>query len=313
MVDLTYLPGAIPFAFLIYFLMVYVIYKRYLLSVDDSQLTLLDTPLTSDLPYYESSQPPSPISLFFTGKDFENVYQSIWSSLESTKLLLAWRAICFGFFFSLFIWGNVDSGGGNAYFFTLWNVYLITLYYFLALTSSIIGFLHGPTESDAKAPKWSDRVQTLGYAVQILYEVAGSTALFVTIVNFSALNHHFVFKNVSRHLATTLSLLVECALNKISVRYEHLIFNLTWVLLYMMFCWPMVASGALHDWPYFFLSTDTPAVFAWYMGLFAMDTLFYSIWFYIIRTKESYFNAPNGQDPQGRRTGSNNMSYSINS
>ncbi|RYH20627.1 hypothetical protein EON65_22880 [archaeon] len=49
-------------------------------------------------------------------------------------------------------------------------------------------------------------------------------------------------------------------------RYEHVILQISWAFVYLLFCWPMVAAGALPDWPYFFLHTDTAAVFAWYCG-----------------------------------------------
>ncbi len=48
----------------------------------------------------------------------------------------------------------------------------------------------------------------------------------------------------------------------------------------------MVAGGALKEWPYFFLDTDSAIVFAWYIGLFVLDVFFYILFYLFNYIKE---------------------------
>src|SRR6185312_4142938 len=90
-----------------------------------------------------------------------------------------------------FIWGYIAFHGNLYYFFTMWNIELISLYYCLALISSCIGFydeyqkensdLRGTITSVQDTPNnrplyystensnWSDATVFLGYTVQILF------------------------------------------------------------------------------------------------------------------------------------------------
>jgi hypothetical protein len=213
---------------------------------------------------------------------FQNTYKcciGVKSQLASVCLAI-FRAACFGYFFGVgVIWNLIRSGGWQ--YFTNWNLILISIYYFSALTSSVIGIRFG-NRDDAE---WSRRVRRLGYAVHILFEVVGGTALLVTVVDFTLLNPEFTFWNASQHFATMLSLMIELCVNCLPVRMDHFSYNALWASLYLVFIWPVVGSGARRHWPYDFLDLSGPSCFLWYTGLLLADILFYCLWVLLYRFK----------------------------
>jgi hypothetical protein len=124
---------------------------------------------------------------------------------------------------------------------------------------------------------WSESMIAFGHMIQILYQIAGSTAFFITVVAFTSLNPHFSFWNVNNHFITSMSFLGELFLNNMTVRWEHVVFNITWALIYLVFAWIMRITNVLSGWPYFFLATNTQVVFLWYVGLFLLNILLYYI------------------------------------
>jgi hypothetical protein len=71
-----------------------------------------------------------------------------------------------------------------------------------------------------------------------------------------------------------------------TVRWEHVLFNVTWALMYLIFIWPYIACGERKSWPYFFLETDNASIFPWYVGLFVLVILFYYIFWLFNYVKE---------------------------
>jgi hypothetical protein len=266
---------------------------------------------------------------YFYGVKFENIYQSPWGPSGNGNwclyLLFLWRVACFGFFFGNdMIWGLIHNSGNSAIYFTNWNVYLISLYYFLASIASVIGMCNDngyrehvqqQQQNDNRSREnqsfWTASTAKFGVAVHILFEIAGSTAFFITVIAFSALNPHFVYWNVSQHFVTSMSFLVELFLNSMIVRWEHVLFTVTWGLIYLIFIWPMVATGAATEWPYFFLDTDSATVFGWYVMLFVALVLFYYIfygvdalkWAIVGKRPYSYENLPLSQQHQQSHVG----------
>lgn len=290
-----YLGGAIPFAFAVVFivlLIVGLIFTRQTCCGRKQEVPLGDNPRYSQW------------QRFFYGYPYEYVYESSWKNLIGDSvgmyLLLIWRFASFCFFFGIvFLYGYVKSDGGNAHFFTLWNIDLFSAYYFIATIASVIGIVNHqgflqhkeattPTSDyQLEAPSyWSRSMIHFGYAIQILYEVTGSTAFFVTVITFVTLNRRFEFWNVSQHFMTTMSILLELGLNRMVVRWEHLVFTVLWALMYLIFIWPLVAMGDLTNWPYFFLETDSAAVFAWYIGLIVLLIIFYFVFWFVSWLRE---------------------------
>ncbi len=239
---------------------------------------------------------------FFNGQPFEHVYQSRVGGFKWNVILLCTRLVSFLFFVAIpCIWNYVKNDGYNYKYFTQWNIDLITSYFFLATICSAIGIYH-----DQKRQKdernvssvdfhlintlqpWSKSVEILSNGTQVLFEVAGGSALFVTVITFILLDPEFVFWNVSEHFVTSLALLLELSLNSLVIRWEHLTFNLSWALLYLIFIWPAVSLSTVNNWPYDFLYTDSKAAFIWYTILFVANVLFYMIWWGLSKLKAKY-------------------------
>jgi hypothetical protein len=223
-------------------------------------------------------------AVYFEGDSFETVYQSCWGNW-GTYLLAFTRLVSFLYMCGFNVVAKHSMDPMFSVFFTAWNVDILALYFFLATISSILGILYDIHRQDFQESRrgheanavnfWSTRTLRFGYVMQIVYEIAGATAFFVTVIAFAMLNPRFEFWNVTVHFITSLTILLELSLNNIHVRWEHMLLNLAWALIYLIFCWPMVRFGAIQDWPYFFLRSSTSFVFVWYIILIAVDIFFF--------------------------------------
>ena len=306
-----YAPAIIPMVFAefaIIAIIVAVIYnkrRRQQLEVDayatSRNFASVDTQNTTDRNSFYAS-----VEDYFSGKAFERSYQS-FRGIRWTGLLLFWRFAFLCYFCGVvFIFGYIAYHGRLYYFFTIWNIQIISLYYLLAFIASCIGFyddyqrensdLRGTMSSQGDRPlyystensNWSDATIVLGNSVQILFSVVGSSALFITIVDFIILNPCFYFWNISMHLITSISFIIEMSLNSMQVRWEHVLLTLSWCLLYLCFIWPVVMTDLVHQWPYDFLALNTPNCFIWYSGLLLLNMCFYALWWGIAKLKIRY-------------------------
>lgn len=311
----SFLPEIIAFCLLIYAVVVgyiYYIYKNRIEQLETRALRDIEIGLTSVLQSPNSHSPFDPNSLYFQlfRCDFENSYRCSMTVIEdrfSSKdlsnmsfvsyrnssllnwiksviywdlLLLIFRMCCLGFFLGV---GCIDNyivhNGDNSYFFTTWNIELISIYYLLATSLSFIGVYysrsrHSPYQENIV---WSRYLHVLANALHVLYEVAASTAFFITTINFCFLNDHFSYWNTVVHFATTCSFIVECFLSSWYVEPLHFAFELSWAILYLIVTWALVTTDVISDWPYDFLETQSPSSFAWYGGLFVGVGVFYGL------------------------------------
>ena len=222
---------------------------------------------------------------------FEDTYESFKPSMKYVLVLT--RFTSFAFILSVSVISNyVLTGNFKWFYFTLWNVELLSLYYFLALICSTIGLIRssqrsvssaiGNPNNDRKSTGnlgWSVHILRLGKITHVLFEVCGGTAVLVTVINFAILNRDFSFWNTSSHLAPLLSLLLELSLNNMYLRVDHFIYNISWALLYLIFVWPLVALENIFFWPYPFLAVETSYCYLFYTILVVVDILFYFIFY----------------------------------
>ncbi len=202
--------------------------------------------------------------------------------VETELILLCTRILSFGYLCGIGIWFHdslmeirVQNVGWE--FFTSWNLYMLSLYYFLAVICSIIGLCTPRTHGKlALQGRWSKPVRCLGCAVYLLYEVLGASAFMVTTVAFTLLDPNPTFWNCTFHLATTCSIIAELCLNRMTVTLMHLPFGLTWSLAYTIFIWLVVYFGVVGKWPYDFLDTSSPFCFLWYTGLVCVFVFYYT-------------------------------------
>jgi hypothetical protein len=268
--SLTYFPYVIPFSITIYTLLVSAI-----VAIRYWQVTSSVTASTSI--------PGKCCEHFFTGDQFEFCY---WSciGLPGPAILLVTRAISFAYLFGISFVAREIIDPEFPISFTSWNIHLLWIYFLSATIASMIGLHHDDcsfsilsASNQSLPPYWSQFVSRFGYILQFMFAVAGSTAFFVTFVAFTFLDHRFEFWNASFHFVTSLSVFFELVLNRIVVRWEHLVLSLSWSFLYLIFSWIIVQTGVISHWPYFFLDTSTPTVFLWYMGLMLLNSVFYCI------------------------------------
>lgn len=213
---------------------------------------------------------------------------------------MLWRIACFCFHFGIgFLWSYINNPYSSIYF-TLWNVDLLSLYFFLASLCSMIGLLYRygfnfysrqsenlDTQNTGRSFYWSPRLMEFGYAVQILFEITGGTAFFITVIAFATLNSKFQFWNTTHHFASSMAMLFEALLTSMPVRWEHVLLNLTWALMYLIFIWPMVHYNAVYEWPYFFLRAGSLTVYVWYVILFFLDIVFFYLFWLLVVVRDA--------------------------
>ena len=81
---------------------------------------------------------------------------------------------------------------------------------------------------------------------------------------------------------------MEVFLNKIPVRWEHVIANLLWAALYIFFIIPVKMEGAIHSWPYDFLNLYSASCIIWYTILFVVNIIVYLVWYGLDRLVNKY-------------------------
>lgn len=304
--SLRYLPFIIPYTiviFLIVILAILVIYYRGCCKGRPAYETqYIDKEINHDsTANYTAENESTQISLinrqnfdlFFIGDQFEMCY---WSHFgySGTILLLIVRILSFLYLFGIsFIYREIVDPRPPLTF-TSWNIHLLWVYFLASSIASVIGLYFDGCLDTAGTYKslstfWSLPITRFGYVLQILYTVGGSSAFFVTTIAFAFLDHRFVFWNVSFHFVTFVAIIVELALNRFKVRWEHVVFCFTWSFVYILFTWIMVPIGVLRDWPYFFLDASTPIVFGWYFALLLMNGVFYFLFWGLSYVKHLLF------------------------
>lgn len=305
MVNLTYLPAIIPTTIVVYSLVVAVVLYLY----HRQEVRILESSERPTISLLAPKQ-PSILQAYFAVLPFQFTYQSL-NPYGGRLLLLITRLMSLGYIFGIpGLWNFINHDFNNLFYFTHWNILMISTYYACAISSSVIGFLYNQklrsgsgvadnswmaVESPISTPEddvfWSAHVKRLGFVIQILFEVAGGSALFVTVVAFSFLNPNFEFWNVSDHFVTSMTFLVEMAQNTMIIRWHHVLLNMFWAMLYLFYIWPAVGSGAVTDWPYSFLNTANAGCFGWYFMLFFGNAVFYTLWYSLSRVKYEYIYA----------------------
>lgn len=216
--------------------------------------------------------------LLFPRVPFARAVTSI--NLPATRLLMCTRLASAAVFLGLGVTVNAQLNDGNfdIKFFTNWNVLLVSMYYVLASAASI---------SEARSPSATvadeeQRSSQFAVVLHVLFEVAGSTAFLITVVNFLFLDQDVRdLENTVCHLATSCSFIIEAILNSFAITRAHFIFLILWYLFYISVIWTCVAFSAVQNWPYDFLDTSTPYCFAWYTGLLVAASFFYYL-FYVL-------------------------------
>jgi hypothetical protein len=274
MPDLTFLPIIVVVT-----LIAYVLFATLMLYLYGKQENFRSTGQWN----FESSA----VLNYFEVLPFHFTYSSIHFQ-SGVYVLLFTRLLSLCFFLGIAcLWSFSSDQWTSLFYFTSWNVCLISVYFSLASLSSIFGVCYGlqNNEFSEGAVPWSSNVNRLGFVVQIMYEVAGASAFFITVVAFSLLNPQFEFWNVAHHFLTSISFLIEVAQNTMVVRWHHVLLCMLWAVCYLIYIWPAVAMGDVTNWPYDFLKVGSATSFVWYFVLFFVNGLFYAGWYGLSRAK----------------------------
>ena len=198
---------------------------------------------------------------------------SLWGAYGT--FFLFWFRFAGLLFFSLPLGGDgwyVMTHGSSQ--FTDWNVAFIVWFYMLACLSSILMYL-----STSKNSRVTSAIERYGDAVgkvtSTMFVVMLSNALFITVVNFTLLDQGMEWKNLVVHLFTTLFALVELRFNSVHIERSDIVFAVGWVYVYLMAVWISLCAGMLSNWPYEFLDCQSPYSVLIYMGLLAVNALFF--------------------------------------
>ena len=310
MPDLTFLPYIIPTTFICYgiVVMIVVLYFRR----QEQRLAEENNNNSS------TTDGQSLLEKYLSLLPFQYTYMSL-NKYGGNYLLLTTRLMSLGYICGVGIWNFTNHQWNNLFYFTHWNIIMISVYYCSVVISSIIGLIYHNKQINAKAMSmdssfiaveapqpnmielnynndqnyWSIHIKRLNFIIQILYEIAGASALFVTVVAFTLLNPKFEFWNVSDHFVTSMTFLCEISQNSLIIRWQHVILNMLWAIIYLIYIWPAVSMKNVTNWPYDFLDTSSGACFVRYLGLFIGNVLFYFLWYYLSRLKYEYIYIQN--------------------
>lgn len=206
-------------------------------------------------------------------------------NMFSSLLLLSFRLLCFAWF-ALFntIYKMIFLYPRGWHYFTNWNIYLIGFYFFFSSASSMFFLKKERTFLTDKETTFSYYIAAVA---SVLYTVAGSAALMVTVLNFLLLNHDLTFWNISLHVSTTIALIADMTLNDMIVNPQDVLFSVFWPFCYVVFIWSIVREGVRGEWPYFFIETQSASCFFWYPFLFVMAVAFFVLFYCLHRGKSA--------------------------
>mmetsp|Transcript_19532 Transcript_19532/g.28101 ORF Transcript_19532/g.28101 Transcript_19532/m.28101 type:complete len:256 (+) Transcript_19532:109-876(+) len=216
------------------------------------------------------------IESVFEHKEFNIVARSRYGKRGNCALLVARLLFC-GWFSvtTLYKYSSNDPNLSSGWhYYTNWNLILISIYFMLAsFISSFDAFRNYDDTFSASIPA----LRRVSLFVGIVYPVICSTAIMVTVLNFTLLDSNLGFWDITSHLTQSISLIfVEMPLSKALIKPHDVWVVITWPLIYLIFIWPIVATD-VREWPYFFLETNRPTCFIWYTALLLFSILFFCI------------------------------------
>lgn len=204
-----------------------------------------------------------------------------WSRIALLLTRLTF-SIFFLVYFSTLL--SLKYGKGLWIYFTNWNILLLIVFYVGATSLSLLSFLR-----PSSPPPPSSLLEIPSAIWMALYLIAAPSAFFVTLVDLSLINPEPTYWNFSAHVATSVSILIEIALNAIPTIPRDLCFPLSWALIYSIFIWIIKVQGVAKKWPYDFLDTPSAFSFVWYTVLYLLVILCYFLFNGILRLKQKYF------------------------
>ncbi len=203
---------------------------------------------------------------------------------HADMILFALRVAGFLWFFCFawigrWIYRATEGTDPPYWYFTVWNIILLGFYFLLASICSWQHYIDPNGSSTAGFPSWytPERRRLVGSVTSMVYDVAGSNALFVTLVAFTVLDSSGRFWNIANHLSNSLFILGDTVLNDLDPKPFNLQYSLIWLYAYTCFVWIIVDTDT-REWPYNFMKVDEASAFFVYTVLLVLNILLYLLW-----------------------------------
>ncbi|KAL8519100.1 hypothetical protein ACS0TY_010148 [Phlomoides rotata] len=240
--------------------------------------------------------------------------------------LLAYRVVAFCTLLAVLLADFVINGAGKIFFYTEWTFTLVTVYFGLASSLSIIGYLRYRHDVEPEStidnadrgsyvppilgegtdtaletgsldcycePKFRTVASVWGYALQIIFQMsAGAVALtdsvFWLILYPSTYANYYglSFLIVCKHSVNGV-LLGDAVLNRMRFPFFRIAYLVLWTCTFVIFQWVIHACVAMR-WPYPFLDLSSPYAPLWYLGIGLLVFPCYGIFILVFRLKQCY-------------------------
>lgn len=206
------------------------------------------------------------LSSYLRGLPFELTYLS-WTRPIFSSILFFIRIIFSILYIAIYILQlfYINNNTEIITNFFLWTSFICAVYFILSSTCSFIGYRYEISRqekiqtllslynynntNEIKFSFWRKNTYRFGSFVQILYAISGSNAIYSTLLFYIYIkepNSVFLWNNISI-LFLSMSYLLDLCLNNIVPRWEWIILNETWIILYYCFLWISISYNKDED------------------------------------------------------------------
>ncbi|OQR89787.1 hypothetical protein THRCLA_09581 [Thraustotheca clavata] len=158
-----------------------------------------------------------------------------------------------------------DYGITMISYYTIWNFILQMIYYIWA-----IKYQYTTAQSRYEPVTTTKEILYLN----MLFDVCFSNSILVDIVFWAFLYYPGMsWYGYVEHGGNTIAFFVEFMCNHFLISRKSWFFTIFFAAIYSTFVWISYATWLDHEWPYFFLSMDTPYAPLWHFGIFGGHVL----------------------------------------
>lgn len=237
--------------------------------------------------------------------------------------LLVFRIVAFCALLSLILADTILHGVGIFYYYTEWTFTLVTIYFGIGSSLSILGCLHYCNKVDSKsghsivadAERGEDadmqstsiilnnydyptpRTASIWeYTFQIMFQMcAGAVVLtdsvywLVLYPFFTAKDDTLTFLDVGLHSVNAVFLLGDLILNSLRFPFFRFAYFVLWTCIFVIFQWIIHVFVSM-SWPYTFLDLSSSYAPLWYLAVGLMHIPCYGVFYLVFKIKQRYLS-----------------------